>query len=113
MNSKNINMYPKNLDEFKTKMDYVLDREKNNSRVKYLKEWLIWFSNLNYSLEKELDDNCFLKPFYNLPNNFALQVWKKGIDKNYDEVSYNLISNHYSIYNTDDTLIVEDKQIQE
>lgn len=107
MKKKEVNMYPQNLNDFRIKMNYVLQREKNNPRVEYLKEWLKWFDSLDFTLDKELDKNQFLKPFYNLPNDFALQVWKKDFNKKYDEVAYNLISNHYSIFNNDDTIIIE------
>lgn len=109
MKNKDDIMYPRNIEDFRNKMDYVLQREKHNSRVEYLKDWLKWFDSLDYVLDKELDENYFLKPFYNLPDNFAFQVWKKNVGEGYDEVAYNLISNHYSIFNNENTMIVDKK----
>ena len=109
MKSKEINMYPRNLNDFRVKMNYVLQREKHNTRVKYLKEWLKWFDSINYKLDKELEEGYFLKPFYNLPDNFAFQVWKRNVEGNYDEVVYNLVSNHYSVFNNESTKLIADK----
>ena len=108
--NNNVDMYPRNVDSFIEKMNYVLEREKNNSRVEYLREWLKWFYSLDLTSIRPLHKGYFFKPCYSLPNDFALQIWKKNGDKNYDEVFYNLISNHYSIYNNENTIVINKKE---
>lgn len=45
---------------------------------------------------------------YYKDGNFVLQVWNHGNEV--DSVEMNLLSNFYSEYNTEDTLLVEKKE---
>ena len=88
-------IYPVNIDDLLTKLEYLKKVYINDEKkTEYLNLWKIWFDE-NKICEKitiDLDEGMFLKPYYEIPNKYGIQVWKK--EKEYNKIVYNLISNY-------------------
>lgn len=97
-------IYPKNINDLLTKINYIINNDENTDRVNNMTKWLEWFENLNIKLEIKLKSNEYLRAYYN-NNNCSLQVWNHG--KLVDSAAYDLVSNYYGKYYSQNTIIVE------
>ena len=101
----NEQLYPKSIENLMLKLQFIIKNEQNNNKIISIINWIDWFNKQKYTLKYELKDNEYLMAFYDNEKN-ALQVWNHGSDV--DSVELNLISNFYSDYDTDITIVVED-----
>jgi len=102
MNSKLL--YPKTIEYLLEKITYTIENDENKEKNLNLYNWREWFNEQKYNHEYICEEKEFLKVFYD-NEKYALQVWIHGEDVDY--LKFNLLSNYYSEYDTDITLIKE------
>ena len=100
-------IYPKTIEELKNKIAYIIENDENQERTSNLYDFFEWYDNQNYDFKYICEENEFLKPYYN-NGKYALQVWIHNMDV--DTLKFNLLSNFYSEYDDDITLIKEDSE---
>lgn len=99
-----MNLYPKTIGELQIKLDNI--NTVNESKLEEIKEWKHWIESNKIETSYECSENEYLKEFSN-NNKFALQLWERLED--FEVLKYNLISNHYSEYNDENTKIINDE----
>lgn len=99
---KNEQLYPKTLDNLLFKLNFIIENEQNGEKISKILSWIDWFNEQKYHLNYILKDKEFLMAYYE-ENKFALQVWKH--EKTIDSIEFNLITNFYSEYNNENTII--------
>lgn len=100
---KNNQLYPKTIEELIFKLNFIIENEQNDERIVKNLNWIEWYKNLDYKFSYSCSNNEFLMAFSD-GNKYALQVWNHSDDV--DSFVINLVSNHYSEYNTDDTVVI-------
>lgn len=100
-------IYPKTIEDLMSKITYIMENDENEEKMLNLYNFIEWYNDLNYDFKYLCEENEFLKPYYN-NGKYALQVWVHNTDV--DVLKFNLISNFYSEYNDDITLIKEDSE---
>ncbi len=104
MNNK-IN-YPKNIEDLYKKIDFIIKNEQTEEKIRLIYKWLEWFKKNQFKIIYKCKTNEYLKIYYSADNKYGLQIWIHN--KNIDSIKFNLISNYYSEYDTDKTIIVEE-----
>lgn len=97
-------LYPTTIENLIFKLNYIIKNDQNQDKALRIIEWLNWFGKQEYTLNYKFKDGEFLMAFYN-NGKFSLQVWKHT--ETIDSIMFNLISNHYDEYNTEDTQLTE------
>ena len=97
-------LYPTTIENLMLKLNYIIKNDQNQEKALRITEWVNWFKKQEYTLEYKFKDGEFLMAFNN-NGKFSLQVWKHT--DNIDSIMFNLISNHYDEYNTEDTQLTE------
>lgn len=99
-----MNLYPKNLDELTSKLAKFLKQEENEQKLHNILNWQKWLEEVlatGYKLKYHFKDNEFLKEYCDVEGKYALQVWMHS--DVVDTLKSNLITNHYSEYNDNNT----------
>lgn len=102
MNEKTL--YPKTIKDLYSKIDYIMKNDEDTNKIKELEEWLNWSKKIDNNHDIKLRENEYLKAFHE-NKKYALQVWRHT--NIVDSVVTNLISNHYSVYNSEYTIILK------
>lgn len=97
------NLYPKTIENLMERIDFIIKNDNNEDRVKNMKNWKIWFSNINYQLAEVLEEKQYLRAFCK-EEKYALQIW--NIQDSVNSLDSNLVANYHSAYNTSKTLII-------
>lgn len=100
---KNEILYPTTIDNLLKKNEYLIENEQNENVINDLINWNKWFNSLKIDFIINLEENEYLKS-YIFDDNYSLQVWIHT--ENVDSIRYNIITNHYSEFNNENTIII-------
>jgi len=100
-------LYPKTIEKLFEKADFILRNEENVDTIAKINKWIEWFKRQAYTLNYKCKKNEYLRYYYD-GEKMALQVWCHG--KIVDSSVFNLLTNFYSEYDSDDTIVnIEDE----
>lgn len=101
---KDIKLYPKTIEELMEKLNYIVSNEENEDKVNDILSWIEWYNEQEYTLTYRLVNNEYLSVFIENDKK-ALQVWIHN--EEVDSIKFNLLSNYYSDYDIDVTIVNE------
>ena len=99
----NSNFYPRSINEIKEVIKINKKIYFNEELIAFLK-WEKWFNRVEKKINVKLNNTEFLKIFF-YNDQYSLQVWQKK--QNYHVILYNLVTNYFDEFNTENTLIIK------
>ena len=97
-------LYPKTISDLQEKIEFIIKNDESVERINNMKRWLNWFSLTEFKLNYKLHKNEYLRAF-SKGDDFALQVWVHN--EIVDSIRFNLLCNHYSDFNREDTIKIK------